>query len=498
MTMSGVFLRASRLSKRYGGVVALHEVDLTLEEGEVHGLVGENGSGKSTLVKIITGVVQPDEGARIEIDGEQFQGLDPYTALRKGIQVVHQDLSLFPNLSVAENIAVVQHVARGRRLVRWSAMREVARESMRKIGVEMDLDVPVGSLPVADQQLVAICRALASDARLLVMDEPTSALTRAEVDRLFCVIKELQCQGISTLFISHKLDEVLTISERVTVLRDGRKIGTFLRAEVDREKLVRLMTGREVAHARTPIRRAGAEVVLEVRRLSKKGNFADVSFALYRGEVLGIIGPLGSGRTELALSLFGMNPPDDGTVLVEGKLVNLAVNGDAIRHGIAYVPEDRLKQGLAINQPVSNNLIITALDRLRGSLGLIDARRRRQFCQHAVAEFDIRLPSLEAPVRTLSGGNQQKIVIAKWLSIKPRILILDGPTIGIDVGAKGMIYEIIHRLSAEGVSIILISDEVQEVLSNCGRILLMKHGRITKEFSNDEVSEEQLQRELVS
>ncbi|MDR7470580.1 MAG: sugar ABC transporter ATP-binding protein [Armatimonadota bacterium] len=496
--MSGVFLRANHLSKRYGGVIALHQVDLTVEEGEVHGLVGENGSGKSTLVKIITGVVQPEAGAKIEMGGEHFRGLTPYSALRKGVQVVHQDLSLFPNLSVAENIAVVQHVAGGRRVVSWSTMRQMAVAAMRKIGVELDPDVPVGSLPVADQQLVAICRALASDARLLVMDEPTSALTRAEVDRLFGVIKELQSHGIAILFISHKLDEVLAISQRITVLRDGRKIGTLPRGEVDREKLVRLMTGKEIAYAKTPSRGHPGDAVLEVRGLSKRGNFADISFTLFRGEVLGIIGPLGSGRTELALSLFGMNPPEAGTVLVEGKPVTLAVNGDAIRHGIAYVPEDRLKQGLVINQSVGNNLILTALDRLRGRLGLLDRRRGRQFCDQAVAEFDIRLPSLDAPARTLSGGNQQKTVIAKWLSIKPRILILDGPTIGIDVGAKEMIYEIIRNLSGEGVSIILISDEVQEVLSNCGRILLMKHGRITREFANDDVSAEQLQQALVS
>jgi len=475
----------------------LHEVDFTLEEGEVHGLVGENGSGKSTLVKIITGVVQPEAGAQIEIGGEQFHGLTPYIALRKGVQVVHQDLSLFPNLSVAENIAIVQHVTQGRRLVRWSAMRRVARESMRKIGVELDLDMPVGSLSVADQQLVAICRALASDARLLVMDEPTSALTRAEVERLFGVIKELQSHGIATLFISHKLDEILAISQRITVLRDGRRIGTFARAEVDREKLIHLMTGKEIVYAKTEARANAGDAVLEVRRLSKRGNFADVSFTLYRGEVLGIIGPLGSGRTELALSLFGMNPPERGEVLIEGKPVTLASNRDAIRYGIAYVPEDRLKQGLALKQPVSNNLIITALDRLRGRLGRIDQRRRAEFCEQAVAEFGIRLSSLEAPTWTLSGGNQQKVVMAKWLSIKPRILILDGPTIGIDVGAKGMIYEIIRKLSAEGVSVILISDEVQEVLSNCGRILVMKHGRITREFSSDDITAEQLQQELV-
>lgn len=494
--MDGIFLSARHLTKRYGGVIALDDVDLTVHKGEVHCLVGENGSGKSTLVKIITGVVQPEFGAEIEIEGERVRSLTPYDALRKGVQVVHQDLSLFPNLTVAENIAVTRHVARGRSLVLWSVVHRIAHDAVGRIGVELDLDVPVASLPVADQQLVAICRALASDARLMIMDEPTSSLTRKEVDRLFGVISELQDHGIATLFISHKLDEVLEISQRVTVLRDGKKVGTLERQDIDREKLIRFMTGKEIAYTRSQPQVDGQPVVLEVKHLSKKGNFADISFALHRGEVLGIIGPLGSGRTELALSLFGMNPPDGGVVHVDGVPVKLASNGDAIRHGIAYVPEDRLRQGLVINQSVGNNLIITAFGKLLGRLRLIDGRRKNRFCETAVQEFDIKTPTIDVPARTLSGGNQQKTVIAKWLSIKPKILLLDGPTIGIDVAAKGTIYEIIRDLARDGVSVLLISEEVPEVLNNCGRVLLMKKGRIVAEFKSDGITEDELQRQM--
>jgi simple sugar transport system ATP-binding protein len=489
--MPEVFLKALHLSKRYGGVTALADVDLTVHTGEVHCLVGENGSGKSTLVKIITGVVEPEPGAEIMIEGTRVRRLTPYEALRRGILVVHQDLSLFPNLSVAENIAIAQHIERGRHLVRWEAIRRIAREATEKIGVELPLEVPVGNLPVADQQLVAICRALASNARLLIMDEPTSSLTRREVDRLFGVVRELQEHGIATLFISHKLDEVLEIGQTITVLRDGRKVGTYARQNISRRELAYLMTGKEITYVKD-LGQPNHTIVLTVSGLSKRGHYADISFCLRRGEILGIIGPLGSGRTELALSLFGMNPPDTGTILVDGRSLQARSNAEAIRHGIAYVPEDRLTQGLVPKQSVGNNLIITAFDRLRGPLGLIDRRRQAEFCLTAVRTFDIRAPSLKAPVRTLSGGNQQKTVIAKWLSIRPRILILDGPTIGIDVGARSTIYDMIHVLASQGVGIILISDDVPEVLHNCHRILLMKRGRIVAQFSSDEVSEEEL------
>lgn len=498
-TANDIFLRAIRVSKRYGGVVALQDVELNLHSGETHCLVGENGSGKSTLVKIITGVVAPDPGARIEVAGRTFPRLTPHQAIELGIQVVHQDLSIFPNLTVAENIAMPSHLIEPRRMVRWGAVRRVASEILERIGVGLDLDATVGQLPVGDQQIVAICRALAGHARLLIMDEPTASLTRREVERLFGILRELQSQGVATLFISHRLDEVLEIAQWVTVLRDGRLVGTFRQGEVDAATLVRLMTGKEVIGGRRELESqdvSGGPVVLDVRRLSRRRNFADVSFTVRRGEVVGLIGPLGSGRTELALSLFGMNPPDSGTVLVEGRSVALRTTQDAIRAGIAYVPENRLTQGLAINQSVAFNLMVTVLDRLAGRLRLIGSRRRAEYCQEAVRAFGIRTASIDAPVRTLSGGNQQKVVMAKWLLARPRVLILDGPTVGIDVGARESIYAMIREIAGRGVAVLLISDEVPEVLANCDRILVMKRGRIVAELAGSGLTEAQLRQAL--
>jgi simple sugar transport system ATP-binding protein len=484
------------VSKRYSGVVALENVNLELHKGEIHGLVGENGSGKSTLVKIITGVVKPEPGSKIVIEGKSYSYLTPLLALREGIHVVHQDLSLFPNLTVAENIAIHKYVEERKTFVNWKDIKEVARETLEKLGIEMDLDVEVGSLPLADQQLVAICRAIASDAKLVIMDEPTSSLTSKEVERLFDFMNFLRKRGITILFISHRLDEILEITQRITVLRDGKKIGTFERAEVDKKKLVYLMTGKEISYSRSTRNFKEAKKILEIKNLTKKGQFENISFSLHEKEILGIIGPRGSGRTELALSLFGMNPPDSGEIYVYGQRVNIRSNQEAIRLGIGYVPENRLLQGLVLDHSVANNIVITNLKKLLGKFNLIDGRRKRKLAESAIKAFGIKTAGIEVPVKTLSGGNQQKVVLAKWILTAPKILILDGPTIGIDVAAKGSIYKLIKDLSERGVSIILISDEPAEVINNCDRILLMKNGRIQEEFSPNEITEEELNRKI--
>jgi simple sugar transport system ATP-binding protein len=364
---------------------------------------------------------------------------------------------------------------------------------MHKIGIKLPLDENVGNLSVADQQLVAICRALTSDVRLLIMDEPTSSLTRKEVDSLFLVVTDLQKKGIATLFVSHKLNEVFQIAERVTVLRDGKRIGTFNRDELDNEKLTLFMTGKKIEY--TPYTRPAEQkdVLLEVRKLSKERNFKDISFRLYRGEILGITGLLGSGRTELALSLFGMNKPDSGEIYVKGKRASIDSVQDAINLGIGYLPENRLVQGLVMEQPIGKNIVITIIDRLRRKLKIIDKRKVDESQKQGVSDLDIRIPSIESAVSTLSGGNQQRVVLAKWIATEPRILILDGPTIGIDVAAKRSIHDIIRGLAGRGIGIIIISDEVPEVVPNCNRILLMRKGRIIREFEASSTSEEELQ-----
>jgi simple sugar transport system ATP-binding protein len=491
--MSDVFLFMKNVSKRYVGVQALDSVDFEIRRGEIHCLVGENGSGKSTLIKIIAGAVRPDDGAYIEINGQPFHDYQAIDSIRQGIEVIYQDLSLFPNLTVAENIALSQLIAEGNMWIRWGDVRAIAKRAMARVGVKLPLDELVGNLSIADQQLVAICRALTRDVRLVIMDEPTAALTRKEVEALFAVVKDLQAKGIATLFVSHKLDEVLQIAERVTVLRDGRLVGTFPSQELDDEKLTMLMTGKKVERTSYRGERQG-DVLLEVRHLSKRGNFKDISFKLHKGEVLGITGLLGSGRTELALSLFGVDPADSGEIFVEGQRVQISSVQDAIRHGIGYVPENRLEQGLIMQQPVGKNIVLTVVHRLLNSLGLVDRNKTQDLINRWIAELSIRVPSVDAPVQTLSGGNQQRVVLAKWMATQPKILILDGPTIGIDVAAKSAIHEVIRHLAEQGIGVIVISDEVSEVYHNCNRVIVMQKGRFIAEFDTARTTQDEIQR----
>ena len=485
------FLELNGISKVFGGVHALREVDLAVEVGEVHCLVGENGSGKSTLIKIISGVEAPERGGEIRIEGQSFERLTPGESTRLGIQVIYQDLSLFPNLTVAENIAVGAHLG-GVHLVRWSAIRETARRAMARIGVSLDLEAKVAGLSVATRQLVAICRAMAADARFVIMDEPTSSLTRHEVEALLALVEDLRAKGISIMFVSHRLNEVLEVAERVTVLRDGAKVGTFAAGAIDDRKLAALMTGKSFSYALQEIQAGQLPVALSVSKLTRSGEYEDISFEVHAGEILGITGLLGSGRTELALSLFGMTRPDSGEIRVDGRDVSFHSPRDAVNHGIAYVPEDRLTQGLVLDQPISANVVVTVLDRLAGRLGLIDPRKRRATVAKWVEDLAIKVSDPENPVKTLSGGNQQRVVLAKWMARQPRVLILDSPTVGVDVSAKDGIYEIVRRLAAEGIAIIMISDEIPEVLYHSHRILVMRAGRLAGEHIPFRSSEPEL------
>jgi simple sugar transport system ATP-binding protein len=481
------------ISKRYAGVQALDAVDFDIARGEIHCLVGENGSGKSTLIKIISGAVQPDPGGHIEIEGERFHDYHSIEAIRKGIEVIYQDLSLFPNLSVAENIALSQVVAAGDRLINWREVQRIARRATARIGVNLPLDETVGEISIADQQLVAICRALTRDVRLVIMDEPTASLTHKEVDALFAVVRDLQAKGIATLFVSHKLNEVLQIAERVTVLRDGRKIGSFASRELDDPKLTMLMTGKQLAYSHYTPAAMAAEPVLEVRGLCLRGNFRDITFSLYPGEILGITGLLGSGRTELALSLFGVNPAQAGEMRLDGRPVRITSVQQAMRLGIGYVPENRLVQGLVSQQSVARNIVLTVIEHLVNRLRLVDQRQVQHTVQRGIEQLAIRTPSPDVAVKTLSGGNQQRVVLAKWIATQPRVLILDGPTIGIDVAAKSAIHDIIRELARRGIAIIMISDEVPEVYHNCNRVLVMHKGRLVAEFDTSRAGEHDIQ-----
>jgi simple sugar transport system ATP-binding protein len=488
----GDFLVLRRISKRFGGVQALSQVDFDLRDGEIHCLVGENGSGKSTLIKIISGVWMPEPGGEIVIAGDVLSHLTPVESTRRGIQVIYQDLSLFPNLTVAENIGIAQHLRPVPGPVRWRAVRRAAEAAIAQIGVALPLDRRVESLSIANRQIVAICRALAADAKLVIMDEPTASLTRHEVDGLMSVVADLQKKGIATVFVSHRLNEVMEIAERVTVLRDGALVGTYDAREMDHHKLAYLMTGQEFRYEFHDGPVSQAAPVVEVRHLTKAGQYEDVSLTVRAGEIVGLTGLLGAGRTELALSLFGMNPPDSGDVLLGGRPLKLASNRDAIEQGIAYVSEDRLSLGLVMDQSIGANMIITILGELVDWSGLIEGKRRRATIDRWIADLRIKVGDPENPVKTLSGGNQQRVVLAKWIATGPKLLILDSPTVGVDIAAKSGIYEIVKGLAARGVAVILISDEIPEVLYHTHRVLVMRQGRIAGEFLPQETSEEQL------
>ena len=483
------FLKLENIGKRFGGTVALDGVDWSVNPGEVHCLVGENGSGKSTLIKIVAGVHRPDAGGHIEIRGTTFDHLSPYQAKKLGIQVIYQDLSLFPNLSVWENIAIDQELGALFLAIRRKAMRTTASELLASLDAHLPLDATVGQLSVAERQIVAICRGLAANAKLLFMDEPTSSLTHHEVVRLLAIIRRLKDMGLAVVFVSHRLEEVVDLAERVTVLRDGRKVGTLPAAEVDDHRLAELMTGSRITHTVKARNLARRDPVLEVRGGGRSGEFTDVSFALHAGEVLGIIGLMGSGRTELALALFGMTQLDHGEILVDGKLLQLRSNQDAIRSGIAYVSEDRLLLGLNLRQSIADNTAITMLDRLANSFGLIAPHRRSGLAAEWITRLGIKASNTSAAVQTLSGGNQQRVVLAKWLATNPKILILDTPTAGVDIRNKQGIYDIIRKLADEGVAIVLISDEIPEAYFNSDRILHMREGRMLNEYVPGATSE---------
>ena len=483
--MMDAFLDVRGICKAYEGVQALKDVSLTIGRGEIHCLVGENGSGKSTLIKCIGGVVTPDSG-QIFIGGRSFERLQAIDAIREGVQVIYQDLSLYPNTTVAENISLNQFVERRSSFVNWAEVRSIAARGLAEIGEDIPLDESVQNLSVAKRQIVAITRSLTHGAKLIIMDEATSAITRDDVDHLFSVIARLKKKGIATLFISHKLSEVFEIAEMVTIIRDGRKVGDYPTAQLDDRKLTFLMTGRDINYTpyRFPVEKRGAIPVLETRSLCRRGHFKDISFSLWPGEIVGLTGLIGSGRTELALALFGLNKPDSGQILLNGKVVRVRSPRDAVRFGIGYLPEDRLTQGLFIGQSIGDNIIITVVKKLLGFLRLLDRQRMRETGERWIADLKIKAPSARVPAWSLSGGNQQRVVLAKWLATDPKVFILDGPTIGVDIASKSNIHEIIRSLADRGIAIIVISDEIPEILHSCNRVLVMREGFLQKEIEN--------------
>ncbi|MDD2458910.1 MAG: sugar ABC transporter ATP-binding protein [Eubacteriales bacterium] len=485
------FLRVRNVSKTFPSVKALDNVSFSVKTGEVHALIGENGAGKSTLIKILAGVYEPDPGAHIEIEGEVIGKLNPITSVRHGISIIFQDFSLFANLTVAENIAISSSLQQGSTLVDWKNMRQIARKAIDYLGVDIPLDSRLGNLSIAKQQLVAIARSLASNAKMIIMDEPTSALSKGEVDILFKIIRNLQADGISVVFVSHKLEELFEVCETFTILRDGKYIGDYPAREMDNSKLISLMVGRSVSYDRLEAKAIG-ETILEVQNLTKAGNFKDISFQLHRGEILGITGLVGSGRTEMVHALFGLNKPDNGTILLNGSPVDFATPSDAVAAGIAFVPENRALEGLVLRQNMRDNITLAVLDQLTNSLKLIDQKRLLNEAEKWIKEINVRPAVPDMPAGQFSGGNAQRIVIGKWLATHPKILIIDEPTNGIDVGAKAEIHRLMRQLADDGMAIIMISSELPEVLAISDRVLVMRRGRINGEFMGSQINSESI------
>ena len=492
---SDVFISLKNVSKTFPGVKALTDINFDVRKGEVHGLIGENGAGKSTLIKVLAGVHQPDPGAEIIIDGERVEQLTPTESMRRGIMVIYQDFSLFPTLTVKENIAFSEQIDKKRRIINWKEIEETSKRALGILGVDIDLNAKLGSLSTAKQQLVAIARALVYDAKLLVMDEPTSALSSGEVQHLFKIMNDLKARGLGIIFISHKLDELFAICDRMSVIRDGHYIGMRNNGETTTGEIIAMMVGREIVEEHVGGTNIG-EVILEVKGISKRGNYDDVSFQLRRGEVLGITGLVGAGRTETVRALFGLNPPESGEMILEGKRINPKSPAQAQALGIAFVPESRLTEGLVLQQDAESNITLSILKNfVRG--GLLDFKARNRRAVELIEQLNVKPPYPAMQISKFSGGNQQKVVVAKWLATKPKVLIVDEPTNGIDIGAKTEIHALLRRLADEGMAVIMVSSELPEILSISDRVLVMRRGRINGEFDGATATQEAIMEKAV-
>ncbi len=498
------FLSIRGVHKRFTGVHALRGVSLDIHPGQIYHLLGENGCGKSTLIKIISGAQPPDEGELI-LDGEPLSELTALGSLAAGIETVYQDLSLIPNMSVMDNVSLTvelaEHQGRLARVISHKVLQERAVGALRQLKLPDDrhfLQTKIEDLPLATRQLVAIARAVASDARFIIMDEPTTSLTQKEVDNLIGIVKALCARGVAVLFVSHKLDECYAIGGNVIVMRDGQVIAQGEIKQFTKHQISELMTGRVLSDQRYRQIAPQKEVMLSVRNLGRNQDFDEISFDLHKGEIIGITGLLDSGRNELARALAGVAPLRRGTLSLDGRPITVNSPAQATAHRIAYVPEDRLVEGLFLTRSISDNTITAVLPEMCDALGQIRKDKAARFSEEMTGRLKIATPNVQNPVQSLSGGNQQRVLIGRWLAINPLLLILHGPTVGVDVGSKDTIYQIIQSLTEQGISIIIISDDLPELLANCDRILLMKKGRISDEFLADGLEENTLYHALLS
>jgi ABC-type sugar transport system ATPase subunit len=488
MESGGPVLELRGVSRRFPGVTAVDQVDFALRPGEVHALLGENGAGKSTFIKIMGGALTRDSGEML-LDGRPVAYRSPAAALADGIAVIYQELVLCPHLTVTENVLMGHLPLKGGVAIDWPAARFRVAAIFEQLGVVLPLNRRVERLSTAQQQLVEIAKALSRDSRILILDEPSAALGRQDLDHLFTVIRRLRERGVAIVYISHRLEEVFEIADRITVLRDGRLVGSWPIAEVDMRRLVRAMTGRELGTMTVEEAAVDAPLRLELRQLGRRGTFQDVSLQLRAGEVVGIAGLVGSGRTEVLRAIFGADQPDTGEILIDGARVRFSSPAQALRRGLGLLPEDRKTQGLLMNRALRENVALSCLTRL-SRLGVLSRRREELVVKGLMASLQIAARGPGQPVATLSGGNQQKTVLARWIARHCRILLFDEPTRGVDIGAKEEIYRLIQVLAREGAAVLVVSSELKELFTICPRILVMREGRIAGEFSGNALREE--------
>jgi simple sugar transport system ATP-binding protein len=491
--LNGHLVEAKQICKSFGSVKALDCVDFCVNAGEAICLVGENGSGKSTLIKIISGAYAPDSG-EIILSGKKYARLSPRRSIAEGIQVIYQDFSLFGNLSVAENITMSYRLYHKERLINERRNRRMAIAKLADLGIEIEPDEEVSRLSVGEKQSIAICRALMLDAKLVIMDEPTTALTTKEIEYLYKIIENLKKRGISLIFVSHKLDEVFKVAEKVCILRDGKNVVFGPKEDFNRDSITYHMTGRKIESKHFTSDKISEKPILEVKALSHKKYFKDISFDLRRGEILGITGLLGSGRTELAETIFGLRRKSSGEICVNGNPLRIRESYDAVKNGIGYLPEDRLTQGLFLDLAIDRNISSAIIRKYSaGPLKITDKKGIQKEVAKQIEQLSIKLGSKSDPATSLSGGNQQRIVLAKWLATEPQVLILNCPTVGVDVGSKSDIHDKIMELAKSGMGIILISDDLPEILQVCSRIVVISKGQIVTRYPNADVDEATLQ-----
>lgn len=491
--MTRPFIEMKGIKKAFQQHVVLDGVDFEVRAGEVHALMGENGAGKSTLMKVLTGIYERDAGT-VMVDGREVHYRHPKEAEIDGISVIHQELNIIPTLTVAENIFLGRERTIGYTgIIRSKDMEKQAETYLQKLGVQIAPNEIAGNLSVGKQQIVEIARALSTNAKCLIMDEPTAALTEREIQTLFEVIRTLKQQGVAIVYISHRMEEIFAICDRISVLRDGQFIGTKHIPETNFDEIVHMMVGRQIGD-RFPKRKTNiGKERLRVEGLTQKGVFEEVSFSVRAGEILGVAGLMGSGRTEIMEAVFGVRKVHGGAIYIDNRLVNIKSPRQAIEHGIALITEDRKRKGLILNMSVRENLTLPKSEQLAVA-GVIQETKERDLISLLIAKLNIKTASPELEVKALSGGNQQKVVFGKWLAMEPRILILDEPTRGVDVGAKKEIYEIMNELTAQGVAIIMVSSELPEVLGMSDRIMVVHEGKVSAIFDNKNVDQEMIMR----